>query len=125
MARLNNRTDFVLTETFMVDGLPGSVPDNVKLEYSTKNGESVFVAERDGSSCINCRIAGTASLEVFIPLSSVFLGSGQLIRTVTVYEANPNFPGDRMGKRNPSPTGIYLYDGASDDAPVVTGEVTM
>lgn len=125
----NYRGDFLIVEKFYRDGNkqePIPVPGHVRVNYFTGMREGVFVAERDGDRCRSCKVSDDGmSLLVYVPLSRVPIGQGELLKVVTEISEDVNFPSGKKYVPVPQKTGIILYNGMSDGSGEVVSESVL
>ena len=125
----NYRGDFLIVEKFYRDGNkqePVPVPGHVRVNYFTGMSEGVFVAERDGDRCRSCKVSDDGmSLLVYVPLSRVPIGQGELLKVVTEISEDVNFPSGKKYVPVPQKTGIILYNGMSDGSGEVVSESVL
>ena len=125
----NYRGDFLIVEKFYRDRQKQEqvpVPEHVRVNYFTGRREGVFVAERNGDWCRSCEVSDDGmSLLVYVPLSRVPIGRGELMKVVTEISEDVNFPSGEKYVPVPQKTGIILYDGISDGSGEVLSESVL
>lgn len=125
----NYRGDFLIVEKFYRDSLrlePVPVPEHVRVKYFTRGREGVFVAERDGNRCRSCEVSDDGmNLLVYVPLSRVPIGRGELLKVVTEISEDENFPSGEKYVPVPQKTGVILYEGVSDGSGEVVSESVL
>lgn len=86
------------------------IPKHVKIEYFTDRNWDKFIVERNGRSTKNCKINGS-KLTVYLPLSKMSLGTGELKCMLTEYVKDASFPGGERAITKLSDTNILLWTG--------------
>lgn len=124
--RQNKNGDFVYHIDFInAAGNVTSVPDSATIELSTESGRASFTAEfnNEGEST-GCRKSGDG-LDVFVPLSRTPIGTGRMLAKITVHRASEDFPSGIQNICIKTTTNVLLWDGSSDDAISIQGEVVL
>lgn len=123
--RQNKNGDFVYHINFLdEDGHVSGVPENVSIEFSTESGHDSFTAERHADACSGCKVSGDG-LDVFIPLSRRPIGAGRMLAKITVRRASEDFPSGVQNVCVKTTTNVLLWDGNSDGAPTIEGNVIL
>ena len=86
------------------------IPEHVKIEYFTDRNWDKLVVERNGRSTKNCKVNGS-NLTVYLPLSTMSLGTGELKCMITEYVKDTSFPGGERAIAKLSDTNILLWTG--------------
>lgn len=119
MIRQNHKSDFTIVEYFREKDSSGNiidrpVPDRVRLEFLTLSNKGRFIAERRGTDYVNCALGSDGkSLEVFIPLSRCYLGTGELRVIMTEYIDDQDFPDGIKEVKTTANCGVLLWRGNS------------
>lgn len=134
MSYQNFKGDFPIVEKFFREDTDGgrvqiAVPEHVSITYFTDPQIGIFVAERNGEHCVNCRIVdepdGTQYLLVGLQLSKCFLGEGELMAVVSEYVNDDLYSGGVRATPIPKRCGIVLYPGASDNSDSVVSSTVL
>lgn len=124
--RQNKNGDFVYHIDFInAAGNVAPVPSSATIELSTENGRSSYKAEfkKDGESS-GCKRSGDG-LDVFIPLSRTPIGSGRMLAKITIHRESEDFPSGIQNICIKTTTNVLLWDGSSDDAISIQGEIIL
>ena len=119
MIRQNHQSDFTIVEYFREVNSSGivvdrAVPERVRLEFLTLINKGRFLAERRGPVFENCALSDDGKgLEVYIPLSQCYLGTGELMVIMTEYLDDTNFPNGIREKKTTGKCGVLLWRGNS------------
>ncbi|MGM9756925.1 MAG: hypothetical protein ACI3ZM_02105 [Candidatus Cryptobacteroides sp.] len=119
MIRQNHQSDFTIVEYFREVNSSGivvdrAVPERVRLEFLTLSNKGRFLAERRGPVFENCALSDDGKgLEVYIPLSQCYLGTGELMVIMTEYLDDTNFPNGIREKKTTGKCGVLLWRGNS------------
>ncbi len=116
----NHRSDFTFVEKFYKLGsnndlVADKIPDitiDFEFVYRAEPDRS-FKAGRKNGEYFNCKPLDEASIEVFIPLSRNYLGTGELFHELKLYTPNDDFPESIQRICIPASTGIILHKAAS------------
>ncbi|MEG2063533.1 MAG: hypothetical protein RRY23_00180 [Alistipes sp.] len=123
--RHNFFTDLTYLETFyerkddgslVITTIPADEVD-FTLEYYV-DGRSRFRASRKAGKYENCKKVDSSTIEVYLSLSRVFLGKGELRRNLFLHFPDKNFQKAIKQVCVPTYTGYYLWEGPSDKGPL-------
>ena len=88
--------------------------ERVRLECMRLSNKGRFLAERRGPVFENCALSDDGKgLEVYIPLSQCYLGTGELMVIMTEYLDDTNFPNGIREKKTTGKCGVLLWRGNS------------
>ena len=126
LLRQNKNGDFIFHINFLdAEGKTAEVPKDVTIELSTESGPDSFTAEfKDGGDCSGCKRAGDG-LDIFVPLSRHPIGSGRMLVKITVHQSSDGFPSGTQNICTTTTTGVLLWDGNSDGAITIAGNVVI
>lgn len=98
--------------------VPGDDVD-ILFAYSTGKGPRI-TASRVGGIYVNCKKIDEYTVAVFLPLSSSPIGTGRMIRTVSLIVPSDSFPSGRFKICVPAKSNVELWVGPTDtDGPSV------